>query len=352
MKMEVMRLSLAHRLLSLLLLCATLQLCGCATTNQLAAPLNQNEQQSIAGKTYVITGASSGFGRGAAVKLASLHANVVLAARRTELLNDVATQASVAGGTPLVVTTDVSKPEDIQRLANAAVARFGRIDVWINNAGVGAIGPFENIPVEDHSRLIDINLKGVIYGSHAAMRQFRAQGFGTLINIGSVESEVPLAYQASYAASKAGVLSLGRTLNEEIRLSKIEAIKVATVMPWATDTPFFEHAANYSGGTPRMAAMDDPQKVVDAIVWVSIHPREEFPVGWKAEGSTISHHVSPDLTERLSADVSHRMQIETAPPAPPTAGNLYRPMQSGRTVDGGIRKRMQQEDAARKQVKQ
>jgi len=340
--------TIVGKFLLLLLLGIALQLSGCATPTR----LSPSEEQSIAGKTFVITGASSGFGRGVATKLASLHANVVLAARRTELLNEVASEATAAGGTPLVVTTDVSKPQDIQRLADAAIARFNRIDVWINNAGVGVIGPFERIPVEDHSRLIDVNLKGVIYGSHAAMRQFRVQGFGTLVNIGSIESEVPLAYQASYAASKAGVLSLGRTLNEEIRLSGIDTIAVATVMPWAADTPFFEHTANYSGGTPRMAAMDDPQKVVDAIVWVSLHPQEEFPVGWKANGAYISHHLFPDLTERISGNVSHEEQIETAPPAPPTKGALYEPMQSGRTVDGGVRKRMAQEDAARERMEQ
>lgn len=98
----------------------------------------------------------------------------------------------------------------------------------------------------DHARLVDVNLNGVIYGSHAALRRFKTQGFGTLVNIGSVETEVPLAYQASYAASKAAVLSLSRALNEELRLSGINTIKVATILPWATDTPFFEHAANYT----------------------------------------------------------------------------------------------------------
>ncbi len=340
--------SLLHKIPLLLFTFAVLQLYGCATNTH----LESSDEQKIAGKTYVITGASSGFGRGVALKLASLHANVVLAARRTELLKEVAAQVSASGGTPLVVTTDVSKQEDIQRLANAAVARFERIDVWINNAGVGAIGRVEDIPVEDQARLIDVNLKGVIYGSHVAMRQFRSQGFGTLINIGSVESEVPLAYQASYAASKAGVLSFGRALNEEIRLSGFKTIDVVTVMPWAADTPFFTQVPTYSGGTPRMAAMDDPQKVVDAIVWVSLHPREELPVGWKAKGSYASHHIFPDLTERMSANVSHNRQIETAPPAPPTAGALFGPMQAGRTVDGGVRQRMEQENGARKQIEQ
>ena len=346
--MKATRLLSVPRVLPLLLLLAALQLSGCATSGR----LRPRDVQSIAGKTFVITGASSGFGRGVAVKLASHGANVVLAARRTELLEEVAAEASAAGGTPLVVTTDVSKPEDIQKLAAATIARFGRIDVWINNAGVGAIGRFEDIPIEDHSRLIDINLKGVIYGSHAAMRQFRAQGGGTLVNIGSIDSEVPLAYQGSYSASKAGVLSLGRVLNEEIRLSGVKTIKVATVMPWAADTPWWPHAANYSGGTPRMAAMDDPQKVVNAIVWVSLHPREELSVGWKAKASYVSHRIFPDLTERISANIAHKWQIETAPPAPPTAGTLHEPMQSGRTVDGGVRERMKKEDAARKRKQQ
>jgi len=336
-----------HKMLLAWLLGALVLLTGCATGYQ----LRPDEQQSVAGKTFVITGASSGFGRGVALKLAALKANVVLAARRTELLQEVADQASAAGGVPLVVTTDVGKAEDVQKLAERAVAQFGRIDVWINNAGVGAVGRFEDIPVADHSRLIDINVKGVIYGSHAAMHRFRKQGFGTLVNIGSAESEVPLAYQATYAASKAAVLSMGRAINEEIRLSGARSIAVATVMPWAADTPFFEHTANYSGGTPRSAALDDPQKVVDAIVWVSLHPREELPVGWKATTSVISHRHFPDLAERLSGNVAHKLQIETAPPAPATAGTLHEPMRSGRNVEGGIRQRMEREDAAREQRK-
>lgn len=335
---------LLRRCLPVALLGAALLLAGCTSTR-----LSQSEQQRIAGKTYVITGASSGFGRGTALKLGALGANVVLAARRTALLEEVATQVNASGGKALVVTTDVSNAQDVQRLTASATARFGHIDVWINNAGVGALGRFEDIPVEDHSRLIDINLKGVIYGSYAAMRQFKGQGFGTLVNVGSIDSEVPLAYQASYSASKAGVLSLGRALNEEIRLSGINTIEVATVMPWAIDTPWWEHAANYSSGTPRMAAMDDPQLVVDAIVWVSLHPQEELAVGWKGKASYASHHLLPDLTERISANTAHRWQIETAPPAPATTGTLHTPMESGREVSGGVRQRMQQEDAAREQ---
>lgn len=312
------------------------------------ATAHQPATDRIRGKTFVITGASSGLGRGVALELASHGAIVVLLARREELLHEVAAQASAAGGMAVVVPGDVTQVKDIEALAEAALAPTGRIDVWINNTGIGALGPFWEIPAGDHARVIDVNLKGLVYGSLSAVRQFRAQGYGTLVNIGSIDSEVPLAYQASYSASKAGVLGLGRALNEELRLDGQERIKVATVMPWAVDTPWWEHAANYSGGTPRMASMDDPAKVVDAIVGICIDPQEELAVGWKAKASYGSHKITPDLSERMSADVSHKWQIEDAPPAPPTTGTLYEPMMSGRGVDGGVRERMKREHEARR----
>ncbi|MEZ2299293.1 SDR family NAD(P)-dependent oxidoreductase [Variovorax sp. RCC_210] len=155
---------------------------------------------------------------------------------------------------------------------------------------MGAIGRFEDIPVADHSRVVNVNLNGVIHGSHTALGLFRRQGSGTLVNIGSVESEVPLAYQDSYAASKAGVLALGRALKEELRLAGLSGVQVATVMPWAADTPFFAHTGNYSGREPGMVALDPPDKVVEAIVWVSVNPRE---VRVKAEIDTGAGTLQP-----------------------------------------------------------
>ena len=345
--MKVLRLSPSQGLALLLLLVAVLQLGGCAVSPR----LDSGDKASVAGKTFVITGASSGFGRGVALRLATLQGNVVLAARRTEVLEQLAAQIHEAGGSALVMTTDVSSPDEVQALAQAAIERFGKIDVWINNAAVGALGRFEDVPVDDHARVIDVNLKGVIYGSHAAMRQFRTQGFGTLVNVGSVESEIPLAYHASYAATKGGVMNLGAAIAEEVRLSGSETINVATVMPWAADTPFWEHAANYTGGTPRMATMDGPEQVVEAIAWVSVNPRKRLPVGWKARGAVISHSLFPSLTERIAANIAHHWQIEKAPPAPPTTGSLYEPMQSGTTVESDVRERMAREEAARKQSK-
>ncbi|WP_263144863.1 SDR family NAD(P)-dependent oxidoreductase [Pseudomonas sp. RIT-PI-AD] len=305
-----------------------------------------NDRTHLKGATVVIAGASSGFGRGSALKLAAQGAHVVLAARRGAELDALAAEIQAAGGRALAVPTDVSEAAQVARLAEAAVHGFGQIDVWINNVGIGALGFFWDIPVEDHARVIDVNLKGLIFGAHAALRRFRTQGFGTLINVGSIDSEVPLAYQASYAASKAAVLSLSRTLGEELRLSGEARIKVATIMPWAVDTPWWTHAANYSGHAPRMAAMDDPERVVDAIVKACLDPQEETPVGWKAKASNLSHHLFPDLTERMSADIAHR-EVGKARPLAPTTGAIYEPMAGTATLDGGIRARMAREDAAK-----
>lgn len=103
-----------------------------------------------------------------------------------------------------------------------------------------------------------------------------------------------MALQNTYSATKAGVLSLGRSINRELEFCEKENIKVATIMPWAVDTPWWEHAANYTGHKPRMAAMDDPELVIDEILNACIDPKEKMPVGYKAEGSNLFHPIFPN----------------------------------------------------------
>lgn len=326
------------------LLLVALPLGGCATSTH----LRSSDYQRFAGRTYVVVGASSGIGRGIALRLGQLHANVVLAARRTDLLEAIAGQIRASGGQALVVSMDVAQADQVEAVATAAEQRFGRFDVWMNIAGVGANGRFWDMPAADYSRIVDVNLKGVIYGSQAALRRFVAQRSGTLVNMGSVESEVPLAYHATYAATKAGVLSLGRSMNEEIRHAGLARfVKVATVMPWAIDTPFFQHTANYSGHADRMVLMDGPEKVVQALLWVSLRPREELPVGWKAQAASSAHHLFPDLTEAIAANI-HRAELKKGTSIPTTAGSVHQPMQEGTGVDGGVRARITREDAAQR----
>lgn len=305
-------------------------------------------QGKIAGKTYVIIGASSGIGRGVAQELGKYKANIVLAARRTDLLEEIADTIRASGGTAIVVTMDISKAEDLQRVSDEAIKNYGKIDVWINMAGVAAIGKFWDIPAQDDARVIDVNLKGFIYGSKVAIKQFIKQDEGVLINMGSLESEIPLAYQTSYAASKAGVRSLGLSLSQELRLNGNKHIKVVTIEPWAVDTPLWKHAANYSGVEPKMALMDEPEKVVNAVLRKSLRPKKIVPVGWKAKGPSFLANVFPRFTEWFSANVSHKYQIKMGPSAENTEGSLYKPMSEGRGVDDGANERMKQNKKERR----
>jgi short-subunit dehydrogenase len=334
-----MNISVARATLLLLVVCALAACSGTARRGDSAATP----------RTVVITGASSGFGRGVALKLAARGDNVVLAARRTEILQQVAREA---GGKTLVVTTDVSNPQDIERLGRAAIDAFGQIDIWINDAGVGALGRFEDIPLEDHVRVIDVNLKGVVYGSHFAMRHFRDRGRGTLINIASVAGRVPFPYYSSYVSTKHAVVGFGAALNQELQLNRARDIHVVTINPFAADTPFFAHVANYTGHVPRSVLLDPPEKVVAAIVRATDRPKKEINVGYKANGAVASGRVARGLTHSMVGGVIHGAQMEKAPPAGNTAGALHRPMSDGTGVDGGVRQRMAAEDRAREDGEQ
>ncbi|MET3859538.1 short-subunit dehydrogenase [Dietzia sp. 2505] len=302
----------------------------------------------LRGKTIVITGASSGFGRGTAVALGAKGARVVLAARRGDVLGKVVEEIRAAGGSALAVPTDVSDPEAVEHLAAAAEERFGPIDVWINNAAVGVMGLFWEVPLADHARLVDVDLKGMIYGAHVALRCFTSRGRGVLINVSSVAGEVPLAYQSTYSAVKAGITSLGRSLNEELRLAGLsDAIEVGTILPWAADTPWWDHVGNYTGHAPRMTAMDDPDLIVDAIVDACTNPGREQPVGPKGRAAHASHRLFRELTERLSGKLSES-EISNGAGVPDTAGAIHEPVAAGTAVHGDTRERMVQEDAERR----
>jgi short-subunit dehydrogenase len=333
-----MRTKTASRICLGWILLATIVVSGCAT--------HSTRDARSAARTVVITGASSGFGKGVALELAKRGDHVVLAARRDELLQEVAREA---GGSTLVVPTDVSNPADIERLGRAAIERFGGIDVWINDAGVGALGRFEEIPLQDHVRVIDVNLKGVLYGSYFAMQRFRQQGRGTLINIASVAGRVPFPYYTSYVASKHAVVGLGAALNQELRVTGAKQIHVVTVNPFAADTPWFTHAANYTGHSARSVMLDPADKVVRAIVRAVDHPRAEINVGYKASGAVASSRIARGLTHSATAVVINKAQMDKAPSAPPTAGSLYEPMCDGDAVEGGVRARIAAEDRAREE---
>lgn len=295
--------------------------------------------RDLNGKVVVITGASSGFGRGSAVRFASLGATVVIAARRDQLLADVARDCEGAGGRAIPVPTDVSQEQDMSRLFEQALAASGMIDVWVNNAGAGALGRFEDVPLEDHVKVIQTDLMGTVYGSYFAMRQFRRQGSGILINVASVIGKIPSPYFASYAAAKHGVVGLSTAIREELKQDDIDAIRVCTVMPTSFDTPFFEHAAQYTGheASP-IPPTYDPKEVVDTIVRLASDPEDEVTVGTAAKVFNFAHHLFPGVVEAIMARETRKAEFDKAATDRKTSGSIHEPMSSGTGVKGGWKK--------------
>lgn len=283
-------------------------------------------------RTIVITGASSGFGKGVAKRLAAQEYNLVLAARREELITELAeeTKRSIA------VPTDVASVDDMQHVYDRAVAEFGHIDVWINNAGVGAVGPFQDIPLEDQIRVVETNLIGALTGSHIAIRHFLARGAGTLINISSIAGKVAVPYYAIYGAAKSAVTFLSASIRQELEQNGNDSINVCVVNPWASATPFWEHAANYTGHALQMPMVDEARDVVDAIVDLIDNPKDEVDVSVQMKASTLGSHIAPGLMEDAAARMIHASIMEQAPEAGNTSGALHKPMASGRGVDAEV----------------
>jgi NAD(P)-dependent dehydrogenase (short-subunit alcohol dehydrogenase family) len=290
---------------------------------------------SLAGKVVVVTGASSGFGKGATFALAREGAAVVAAARRDELLQDVVTHCQRAGFEAMAVHTDVSKAAEVEELLRRAIGRHGRIDVWINNAGVGALGPFERIPLADHVQVVETNLLGTLYGSYYAYRRFLEQGFGTLINIASELGSHTVPYYSSYTAAKHGVVGLSACLRQELELRELADIHVCTVLPTAHDTPFFEHAANYTGHEVKPPEpLHDPAEVVDAIVALARDPQDTKIVGSDGVLKVLMQKLVPGLSEKLGARSMHKTQMVDAPPGEDSPGALHAPMDEGIRIRG------------------
>jgi NADP-dependent 3-hydroxy acid dehydrogenase YdfG len=194
------------------------------------------DTNNIAGKVVVITGASSGLGEAAARLLAKQGAAVALGARRVDRLQALVAELTAAGGKALAVATDVTSREQVQRLVDEAVRAFGRVDVMLNNAGLMPQSLLENLKVDEWDRMVDVNIKGVLYGIAAVLPAMKAQKSGHIINVASVAGHKVGPGSAVYSATKYAVRALSEGLRQEvkpyrIRTTVISPGAVATELP-------------------------------------------------------------------------------------------------------------------------
>nr|WP_314561921.1 SDR family oxidoreductase [uncultured Pseudomonas sp.] len=310
---------------------------------QVHVPNAQPERASVVrpvsgqlhGKTVVITGASSGIGRAAAHAFAKQGARLVLAARDATALAEVVEECALRGAEAIAVQTDVTQSDQMRSLAaEAAAFGHGRIDIWINNAGVGAVGRFEDTPLEAHEQVLQTDLLGYLRGAYVAWPYFKAQKAGILINTLSLGSWVAQPYAVAYSASKYGLRGLSEALRAE--LTGLPYIHVCDIYPAVMDTPGFRDGGNFTGHALKPPSpVYDPHLVADAMVACSLQPRNSITVGAAATAARVAHFLVPGFAQ-MSGWLT-RFALGRSPQADTSSGNLFTPSTGQRRVEGGWR---------------
>jgi short-subunit dehydrogenase len=266
----------------------------------------------VQGQVIVITGASSGIGLATALMAAEQGAKLVLASRNGEALARIEHQIVNKGGEAIHVVADVASREDVERIARAAIDRFGTIDTWVNNAGIGTFGRIDQIPLEDHRRLFETNFWGIVNGSLVAVEHLRHKG-GALINLGSEVSDVGLAMQGMYSASKHAIKGFTESLRMELE-NEHAPISVTLIKPAAINTPFFEHAKNFTGKEPNAPApVYAPEEVATAILAAASKSIRDVYVGGASKMMSSLRTAAPKLADWLGSKAMVKAQFQDKP---------------------------------------
>jgi NAD(P)-dependent dehydrogenase (short-subunit alcohol dehydrogenase family) len=285
-------------------------------------------------QVVVLTGASSGVGRETALQLAQHGATIVAAARNTRGLESLAGEVDRLGGSITTVSTDVSDWVQVQALARRAVDEHGRIDTWINSAAVALYGTVADVEVAEIDRVLDVILRGQIYGMKAALSVMQSAGSGTIINVASALGVRAVPLQSAYCAAKAGVRGFAQSLRMELAHEQVP-VRVCTVLPSSINTPLFDHARSRMGVKPKpVPPIYEPSVVAGAILALAQRPQDEVVVGGGGKMLTLVERFAPRLADQLLLGPGKTWSKQRTSTADDGTDNLFTgPTDSG-AVDG------------------
>lgn len=288
-------------------------------------------------QVIVITGASSGIGRATAIMAAARGAKLVVAARGAGALADVVAEIVAAGGTASACVTDVANAPEVDRLADHAIATFGRIDTWVNNAGVALAGSLEALPEEDARRLFDVNFWGTVHGSRAALPFLKRDG-GALINMGSFVSDVAAPLMGMYSASKHAIKGYTDALRIELMMDRAP-VSVTLIKPAPIATPVLEHQRNRMAEQATMPPpFYRPEDVAKTILYAAEHRVRDLFVGGAARFGSVLAQAAPGLADAATALLASRI-FKTGASRARRPDNLNEPSRGAR-IDGDTRGRI------------
>lgn len=282
----------------------------------------------------VITGASSGIGEATALAFARQGSRVVIAARNLDALNAVAENCRRMGSEAIAVETDVTDADAVKRVAERAMT-LGRIDIWVSNVGVGAVGRFQETPIEAHEQVIRANLIGHMNDAHAVLPIFLKQHQGVFVNMISLGGFAAAPFASAYSASKFGLRGFSEALRAE--LADQPDIHICDIYPAFVDTPGISHGANYIGR--KMTApppLVDPRDVADAIVAVTQAPKATTTIGSVTGAARIAHLLAPNLSTRILGQFM-ASYFKRADRVAQSSGNVFSPPSVPGGIDGGMR---------------
>ncbi len=283
----------------------------------------------------VIMGASSGIGAATALAFARRGARLVLGARGREGLDDVARRCAAAGADVEIGTVDGTDADAVAAFARAARKALGGIDLWFSNIGIGVVGKYAEVPLDDHRRVIEANLLSHMHDAHAVLPVFLEQGHGIWVNMVSAGGFIASPYAAAYSASKFGLRGFSEALRGELRGHP--RIHLCDVYPTFVDTPGFSHAGNYTGAKlsypPGVLA---PEKVADAVVRLATRPRATTVVGAPAGALKLGELATPVATRLMGRFMDE--WARRADRTRDTTGTMYAPPAAASGIHGGQRR--------------